>query len=108
MNDCIFCKLANTPNAIIAENQHAFAIRDINPSAPIHLLVIPKEHIRSLNQIDAKSETMNAIIKLAQDLSNDYQIAGYKLNCNVESAGGQEVMHLHFHFLAKSSDKSIA
>ena len=104
MSDCIFCKIINgeIPSKKIYEDEFVYAFYDINPEAPVHFLVIPKEHIKSANLITEENSKIIAHIfevvgKLAKDLGiseNGYRIVN---NCGVD--GGQTVDHMHFHVL---------
>lgn len=104
MSDCIFCKIANKeiPSEIIYENDKLIAFKDVNPQAPTHILIIPKEHIVSLNQIEEKDfgllgEIFLTIKNLAKKLEIDEE--GYRVVNNCGEYGGQTVPHLHFHLL---------
>ncbi len=98
---CIFCKIVDgqIPSNKILENEEFLAFHDINPAAPIHVLVIPKEHINSFHETPAKlMEKMTPFIQeVATKLGLDE--SGYRLITNIGSDGGQEVKHLHFHIL---------
>ena len=102
--DCIFCKLAHKeiPTEILYEDDFVVAFPDQNPQAPVHILIIPKKHIASMNAVTADdAEILSHVVMAAQKLAQDKGIAerGYRLvnNCGVE--GGQTVGHLHFHLL---------
>ncbi len=101
--DCLFCKIINKeiPSDLIYEDEKVVAFKDINPQAPIHILVLPKEHIASNNEITEENSSIvghvfTVIKKLAKDngLENGYRIVN---NCGED--GGQSVNHLHFHLL---------
>ncbi len=102
MTDCLFCKMASgeiKPD-VVYEDETVLAFRDINPQAPIHILIIPKIHVATLNELDdsvLSGQLLQTAIKLAKQEGIDQ--AGYRtvLNCNDE--GGQEVFHLHMHLL---------
>ena len=101
MNDCIFCQIiaGDIPSAKVYEDESVYAFRDINPQAPVHVLVVPKEHISCANEITAENsgavaKIFEAIPKIAAALSNGYRV----INCCGED-GGQTVFHLHFHIL---------
>ena len=105
MDDCVFCKIIDgkIPSEKIYENENIVAFKDINPVAPIHILVIPKKHIPTL--IDVKEEdsyligeVFTAINKIAKQL--DIEKNGFRLIANCGSDAGQEVMHIHFHIIA--------
>lgn len=106
MMDCIFCKIANKEIAteILFEDDYVVAFKDIHPMAPVHILVIPKEHIQSLNYLtdDEKSEKIaGRLIMAAKILAEQQGIAenGYKLLIRTGKHGGQEVPHIHLHLL---------
>ena len=104
MEDCIFCKIANKEinSEILYEDEFVVAFKDLEPQAPVHILIVPKKHIASLNDLTADdAELLARIVLAAQKLAKDNGIAerGYRLvnNCGVE--GGQTIGHLHFHLL---------
>ena len=101
--DCIFCRIiaGEIPSAKVYENEHVYAFKDINPNAPVHVLIVPKTHITSIDEIDdtnaaAVTEVLKAIPGIAKlcGLEN-----GYRVITNVGEDGGQSVKHLHFHLL---------
>ena len=101
--DCLFCKIAakEIPSAAVYEDDAVYAFRDIAPQAPTHILVIPKKHISSANDIDAENADLvaaifRAIPKIAaqEGLTN-----GYRIVSNVGEDGCQSVKHIHFHVL---------
>ncbi len=103
MMDCIFCKIVkgDIPSSKVYENEHVYAFRDINPQAPVHILVVPKEHISSVDEITAENSTLiakifEAIPEIAksQNLSGGYRVIS---NCGADAC--QSVKHLHFHIL---------
>lgn len=103
MSECIFCKIVKgeIPSKKAYEDDRVLAFYDINPVAPVHILVIPKEHIESLAQV--KNEQLEligylhgVISHIAKDLNLDN---GYRVVNNCGKDGGQEVDHLHFHLL---------
>lgn len=104
MEDCIFCKIIKKeiPSSIVYEDGEIIAFRDINPAAPVHILVIPKKHISSLVEIEEEDEALigkiYAIInKIAKQEGIDKK--GFRVIVNCGEDGGQEVKHLHFHIL---------
>jgi len=102
--DCLFCKIiAKEISANIAyENDAVLAFHDISPKAPTHLLFIPKKHIARLDDIEevsVMSELYAAIIDFANQ--NEYRKAGFQTKIHVGEGGGQEVFHLHIHFLSQ-------
>lgn len=98
---CIFCKIVNKeiPSNTVAENDKFYAFHDINPKAPVHVLVIPKEHYNSFNEIPGAlmGEMSTFIQEVAKTLGIDQ--SGYRIITNIGEDGGQEVKHLHFHVL---------
>ncbi len=102
--DCIFCKIANKeiPSTIVYEDEDVMAFNDLNPEAPVHILVIPKKHIESLNAASEEDqrllgEIMLTIAKIAAE--QGIAEAGYRVVNNCGEQGGQTVMHLHFHLM---------
>ena len=102
MEDCIFCKIVKgeIPSTKVYEDDEVLAFNDINPIAPIHILVIPKKHFNSFMEID-DDELMihinNVIRKIAQEKGLDEK--GFRIVTNIGEDGGQAVKHLHFHIL---------
>lgn len=97
--DCIFCKLATDPGAVIWENQHFVALNDIKPKADTHILIIPKHHLENLNQ--ATADVAAGLIEATQLVAREKGVDdGYKVVINTGRKGGQEVDHLHLHLLA--------
>lgn len=98
---CLFCKIVNKeiPANIEMESEACLAFHDINPKAPVHILVIPKKHVESFNEVDA--ETMAKLTPFIQEVAKKLGIdkSGYRVITNVGDDGGQEVKHLHFHIL---------
>jgi len=98
---CIFCKIVEgeIPSNKILENEDFIAFHDINPAAPIHVLVIPKEHIDSFQE--TPSEIMAKMTPFIQEVAKKLGLdeTGYRLITNIGDDGGQEVKHLHFHIL---------
>lgn len=101
--DCLFCKIAagEIPSKKAYEDEKVFAFYDIDPQAPVHILVIPKEHIQSVSQITPENQEIvghifTVIAKLAWELNLE---DGYRVVSNVGQQGGQSVPHLHFHLL---------
>ncbi|MGK2966852.1 MAG: histidine triad nucleotide-binding protein [Tepidiformaceae bacterium] len=104
MDDCLFCKIAagEIPAPRIAENDHAFAIRDINPRAPVHALVIPKVHIPTAQDLAAAhADTLAAMFTLATEAARLEGLTerGYRLAFNVGDDAGMTIWHLHLHVL---------
>ncbi|MFA6098126.1 MAG: histidine triad nucleotide-binding protein [Patescibacteria group bacterium] len=104
MNDCIFCKIINKeiPATVINETDDFIVIKDIQPKAPIHLLIITKKHIQSLSHLEAGDQAlMGKMVEQAKQLAEKSGLLqrGFKLVVNCGPEGGQLVPHLHFHFL---------
>lgn len=108
MEDCIFCKIikGDIPSTKVYEDDNVLAFKDINPQAPVHVIVIPKVHIQSANMIneDNVQEVSNiflAINKIVKELGIDE--SGYRIINNCGKDGGQTVPHLHFHIIGKKN-----
>ncbi len=104
LEDCIFCKLANggLPCDFLYEDDDLVAFRDISPKAPVHVLIIPKQHIASLAEVTpAQEAVLGRICLVAQKLAESLGCAesGYRLLTNCRADSGQEVPHLHFHLI---------
>ena len=104
MDDCIFCRIArgDIPSDVVLKDADFVAFRDLNPKAPQHVLVVPREHLVSLNEVHdgswGKSDALlRFIVKVADQVG--IKTSGYRVLTNVGPDGGQEVMHLHFHIL---------
>ena len=113
-DDCLFCKIikGEIPSDKVYEDEEILAFRDINPAAPIHILVIPKKHIASLAHMEKEDEIIvgkiyGVINKIAEE--QGFKENGYRVIVNCGKDAGQEVMHLHFHLLAgaKFGDKIV-
>ncbi|MBQ3211818.1 MAG: histidine triad nucleotide-binding protein [Oscillospiraceae bacterium] len=111
--NCIFCKIIDgaIPSTKVYEDEYVFAMRDINPQAPVHILVLPKEHICCADAIDESNSVyvakiFEAIAKIAKAEGLE---KGYRVINNCGEDGGQTVMHLHYHILGgvKLSEKII-
>ncbi len=104
MDDCLFCRMASGEMQVekLYENGSLFAIDDINPRAPVHFMVIPREHIRSLVDVtEAHMPLLFHMIQVAKELAVRKGVAesGYRVAMNVGLEGGQVIMHLHMHVL---------
>ena len=105
MKDCIFCKIINReiPSEIISEDESFVVFKDINPKAPIHLLIIPKIHIGAVNTLEVKDkDIISGLILKAKEIAGEMGVSenGYRLIFNVGKDAGMEVSHLHLHLLA--------
>ena len=113
MNDCLFCKIiaGEIPSAKVYEDEHVFALRDINPQAPTHILVVPKEHIASAAELTEKnaSAAAHCLVAAAKIAGSEKLTGGYRIVSNVGPDAGQTVKHLHFHILGgKRLDDTMA
>lgn len=109
-SDCLFCKIiaGEIPADIVYESDTALAFRDINPQAPTHVLVIPRKHIATLNDIDESDEALvGSLYSAAREIAATEGIAddGYRAVMNCNAAGGQTVFHIHLHVLGGRSLK---
>jgi len=104
MSNCIFCKIINKeiPSSIVYEDEKVIAFKDIKPVAPVHILIVPKEHIPSVNELTEENASVLADIHLAagkiaasMGISKD----GYRLINNCGANAGQTVYHLHYHLI---------
>ena len=105
MEECLFCKIIRKeiPADIVYEDEEIIAFKDIQPAAPIHILVIPKKHIESINEIKQEDESLIGRIYIKiQEIAKQQGVdaTGYRVIVNCGKDAGQEVMHLHFHLLA--------
>ncbi len=104
MTDCLFCKIAKGEfgTKFVYEDDNIVAFNDIDPKAPVHILIIPKKHISTLNDIGPSDKALmadivTAAVKIAQ--SQGIAESGYRLVANCQEGGGQSVFHIHFHLL---------
>jgi len=104
MDDCIFCKIMNgeIPTKKVYEDEICFAFKDIEPLAPTHFLVIPREHLASAAEIgEAQAQTVGHIFAVIAKLAREMGFQeGYRVVTNCGADAGQTVKHLHFHVLA--------
>lgn len=104
MNECLFCKMVSgvIPCDKVHENQNVLAFRDIDPKAPTHILIIPKKHITTLNEINENDQDLlGELLLTAKKIAKDEGIdtSGYRTVFNCNSDGGQTVFHIHMHLL---------
>ena len=104
--DCLFCKISSgqTDTEFLLETERLVVFRDINPAARIHLLIVPKKHIRSINDLTDDDRSILAdLIFAAKQMADAEGVAqsGYRLFFNVERGGGQVIFHLHLHLIAR-------
>lgn len=103
-DDCLFCGIANKeiPAEIVFESEHVVAFRDINPHAPTHILIIPRVHIATINDLQPGQEAaVGQLFQAARQIAREEGIAddGYRVAMNCNAAAGQTVFHLHLHLL---------
>ncbi len=102
MTDCLFCKIAagEIPAHVVKREGRLLAFRDINPQAPTHVLVIPTQHVSSLNDA-ADARLLGELLVFARTLAHEQGLAerGYRVVLNTNADGGQTVFHLHLHLL---------
>lgn len=98
--DCIFCKIirGDFGTEFVYETENTVVFNDINPKAPVHMLVCPKKHIESLNELDDKN-LMAELLQTVKDVTKKVGLNAYKTQINTGKEAGQEVMHLHIHIL---------
>jgi len=104
MADCLFCKiiLGDIPADKVYESKQIIAFRDINPQAPVHILIIPKAHIPTLNDLSTEdTELVGQLIQVAKELAVSEEISdeGYRIVFNCNKAAGQTVFHIHLHLM---------
>lgn len=100
--DCIFCKIINGDfnTEFVYENEYVVVFKDINPKAPIHLLVVPKTHVASLNELEDKN-LMAELLMAVKETTKKIGLKSYKTLINTGKEAGQEVFHIHVHILGK-------
>jgi histidine triad (HIT) family protein len=106
--DCLFCKIAakKIPSAVIYEDEHVFAFEDIAPQAPVHVLVIPKQHIASLDMLKEEDrDIMGIVMERTAHVARILNVnnKGYRTIINTNNDGGQVVYHIHVHILGGKS-----
>ena len=106
-DDCLFCKIVKKeiPSDVVRETNTLLAFRDINPGAPTHVLVIPKQHVASAKELDSShGDMLGEIFETIAGIADDEGLDGhYRVVTNVGSKAGQSVFHLHFHLLGGRS-----
>lgn len=109
MSDCIFCKIASKEIAsdLVYEDDQVVSFKDLEPQAPVHLLIVPKKHIKSIEDASQVDKTVIAhiMVDVVPTLANKFKIAkdGFRLVINTGKLGGQSVDHLHFHLIGGRS-----
>ena len=104
MDNCLFCKIikGDIPANKVYENEHVLAFRDIDPKAPVHILVIPKKHIKSINDLESSDKYLAGELILASKIiAKDQGIdsKGFRTIFNTNDDGGQTVYHIHMHIM---------
>lgn len=104
MSDCLFCKIVakEVPSEIVYEDDKVLAFKDINPVAPVHILLIPKKHISDMTAVEQEdAEILGHLLLVAKKIAQEQGIAdsGFRLVNNCKDDGGQVIYHLHFHLL---------
>lgn len=104
MNECIFCKIikGEIPIEFIYQDDMAVAFNDLHPAAPVHVLIVPKQHIPTIDDLKKEDENLaGRMIITAQKIARNLNISenGYRLIFNVKKHGGQEIDHIHLHLL---------
>ena len=105
MEECVFCKIIKreSPSNIVYEDDRVIAFYDVNPAAPIHILVVPKKHIETLLDVSEEDgDLISYIYKIINKIAKDEGFAdnGFRVIANCGEDSGQEVKHIHFHVLA--------
>lgn len=103
--DCIFCQIVSgeKPADFLYQDQSLVVFKDIYPHAPVHLLIVPRRHIRSINEVtEQDKEIISRVVLKGKEMAKEQGVAksGYKLLFNVEQGGGQVIFHVHLHLLA--------
>ena len=104
MADCLFCQIIDgtIKGDVVAQNENAVAFRDINPQAPLHVLIVPRKHIATLNDLDeSDGPLIGQLVQMATDIAKKEGVAddGYRLVWNCNRQAGQAVYHIHLHLL---------
>jgi histidine triad (HIT) family protein len=104
MNDCLFCRIIRGEKQadFVHKGETVVAFKDIRPQAPVHLLIVPRKHIRSINDLAEEDRpVVSDLLFTARELAREAGIhqSGYKLLFNVERGGGQYIFHLHLHLI---------
>jgi histidine triad (HIT) family protein len=105
MTDCLFCKIiaGQIPGSIVHEDRDLIAFKDINPQAPLHVLIVPRQHIATLNDLRVQDDALvGSMQRLAAALARKHGYAdrGYRTVFNTQAGAGQSVFHIHLHLLA--------
>ena len=110
MTECLFCDIAakKIPAQVEYEDKNFIAFQDIHPKAQVHILLIPKKHIHSIDHVElGDKELMGSLILAAQNIARQKRLDGYKLHFNVGRSAGQLIDHLHLHILAGNINHEV-
>lgn len=106
--DCLFCKITKKelPSEVVLENDEFLVFNDIHPKAKVHVLIVPKKHIKSVDDAeDGDAELLGKMMLTAKETADKLKVAGkYKLVMNVGRDGGQEIDHIHMHLLSNGKE----
>lgn len=107
MSDCIFCKIANGEmgTEFVYEDETAVVFKDLNPKADIHLLVVPKEHVKDLNE--CSDVLIGKLMSVVKKVTGQKDIKSFRTVINTGKDAGQEVFHLHIHILSGGVNKNL-
>ena len=103
MDDCLFCRIVagEIPSETVTENDSVVAFRDVNPQAPLHVLVVPRTHVADAGELaDAEPATVAELVRVARQIATDAGHDSYRLVLNTGADAGQSVFHAHLHVLA--------
>lgn len=105
MSTCLFCRIVagEIPSTVVYQDEHLFAFRDVNPQAPAHVLIVPKRHVATLNDLTAADDGLvGEMVRRAGLIARElgYADSGYRTVFNCNAAAGQTVFHVHLHLLA--------
>lgn len=107
VQDCLFCKIiaGEIPSQVVYQDEKVYAFKDIAPVAPVHVLIVPKKHISSLEDLSPEdADIMGHIVLTAAKLARELGLArGYRVVANCNEEGGQTVYHVHFHLIGGRS-----
>jgi len=108
MDQCVFCKIikGEIPSSKVYEDEKVVAFNDINPEAPVHVLIVPKIHVQSILELDEAGYNIIAhVFKVASDIAKNLKLdeKGFRIVNNIGEDGGQTVPHIHFHLLGGRS-----
>ncbi|MDP2820666.1 MAG: histidine triad nucleotide-binding protein [bacterium] len=108
MKNCLFCKIIKKeiPSEIIYEDDKIISFKDIRPKAKIHFLIVPKEHIESVSDLEEKNKDLaGELILTAKKIAEKHNLTGYKLIFNVGRRGGQLIDHIHLHLVSRDIEE---